>query len=534
MNNNFMELVDDTKISKDRNSSSAPSLPGSSTTDATNPRNRNMSIAKKQKRLSLIEVPKSSYDSNEVIAIHKDDFEVFKIIASCHSYGIGAVDENKRILSLEVENGFEGLHRLPSDIWRLSALKILSINSFFFDSKILDFCNLHVDDSTSFLGDLKKLENLTLGGMMLKVPEEIRNLSNLKVLRLFNRFTEGGLWTIPTFIGNLEKLEILTISWAVIEEVPEEIGNLTNLKVLNLSHITMSSLPTCIGNLKKLEVIHIEIGLSNRGRPQDFWLPSQCWQLYALRKIVIIGWEETSISIPSSIEQLQNLQELYLKGNVTLPKEIGSLKRLMSLYLESSAASHSIPLESLPQLNFLEISWGLLLSWVRQTNFRVLPNLKFLHIIHRFDDSSSTVYSDGVQEIKDFVLDLVKASPSLGEVYTSFEQEGLSEIACALACNRVSHRMRPFCRQYEETSLLLRKLWPKMLSNATNALNNFPLVDFESHAFISLDEPSFSHLHDDEYRRNRRPKKPAFEMHDAIYQLLIHGRESLVQVLLDR
>lgn len=552
-----MELVDDTKISEDRNSSSAPSLPGSSIADATIPRNRNMSSAKKQKRLSLIEVPKSSYDSNEVIYIHKDDFEVFKLIASCHLYEIGAVDVNKRILSLEVQNGFEGLHRLPSDIWRLSALKRLSIHSFFFDSppvglslnleeltigsntrghpfsrdikyfvnlKKLVFYDLNVVDSTSFLGDLKKLENLTLSGMVLKVPEEIRNLSNLKVLRLLNSFSEGGLWTIPTFIGKLEKLEILTISWTAIEEVPEEIGNLINLKELNLSRIRMSSLPTCIGNLKKLEVIHMEIDLSNRGPRQDFWLPSQFWQLYTLRKIVIIGLEETSISIPSSIEQLQNLQELYLKGNVTLPKEIGKLRRLISLHLESSAASHSIPLEILRQLKFLEISRGLLLSWVRQSNFRVLPNLKFLHIILPFTHTSSTFYWHVDQEIKDFVLDLVKASPSLGEVNEVFEPEGLSETTCALACNRVSHRMRPFCRQYEETSLLLRKLWPQMLSNATNAFSRFTLDGFEYEFY--------SYLHD-EYDYSR-PKKPAFEMHDAIYQILIHGRESFVQVLLGR
>ena len=435
-----------------------------------------------------------------------DDFEVFEVImASCRYFHIG-VDENKRIRSLDMRA--MSTKQLPLDIWRLSALKDLSISNFLLGSPQVG-PSLNLEELTIENDTYSTFPTPFLGGI-----EHMINLKKLNVSRVL----------LPDCVGNLKKLEILTTKYLDIEKLPDEIGNLTNLKNLNLCGHMISSLPTCIGNLKKLEEIYIRLrGVGGIPR-SEFRLPRQLWQLYALRRIVIDGYAGTTISIPSSIEHLQNLQELYLRGNVTLPKEFGNLKRLIKLGIdlgfESSAASHWIPLESLRQLQLLEISKKFFISVVRHSNFRVLPNLEFLYVIH-----------DSCHYVSDLLLDLVKASPSLCEVNTIFEPEGLSETACALACNRVSHRMRPFCRQYKETSLLLRKLWPQMLSNATNAFNRFPLVGFEDDAFGLYD--SFSYLHD-EYRCNRRPKKPVFEMHDAVYQMLVHGRVSFVQVLLSR
>ncbi len=399
------------------------------------------------------------------------------------------------------------IQELPSEIENLTNLKDLRL--------------LHMSRLASLptsIGNLKKLEKITIVRTIIQeLPNEIGNLTNLKDLRLLYM---SRLASLPASIGNLKKIEKICISETSIQELPKEIGDLENLKILNLTNIMISSLPASIGNLEKLEAL--KVFWSQDFPSKSFWFPKEFWGLSALRKLAILGVSGTSMSIPPSIEQLQNLEELYLKGDITIPKEIGNMKRLTALRLDSPKEWQSIPFESMQQLQLLEIRKEFLFSRMRHSNFiRVLPNLKFLYVID-FSQRSPK------QDTMDLMLDLVQASPSLSEINDVFERQQ-PEIRHALACNRCGLRMRSFCRRHEESPLLLRKLWPQLLSNATSA--------FERLYFRKIFE-------DDGHTRNASllaeeegcwiTKENRTKMHDAVYRILVDGRGSFVKALLDR
>ena len=72
-----------------------------------------------------------------------------------------------------------------------------------------------------------------------KLPTEISNLKELKVLSVFDNNFFG---TIPSTIGDLANLEELVLSNnAFYGDLPTEMANLTNLKVLILGNNAFKS-----------------------------------------------------------------------------------------------------------------------------------------------------------------------------------------------------------------------------------------------------------------------------------------------------
>ena len=97
------------------------------------------------------------------------------------------------------------------------------------------------------IGDLKKLEYLSLGfNKLTTLPPQIGKLENLRVLHLNN----NKLKSLPSTIGKLTKLEKLDLSGNALESLPPQIGLCENLKKLNLDKNKLKTLPKEIIKLK--------------------------------------------------------------------------------------------------------------------------------------------------------------------------------------------------------------------------------------------------------------------------------------------
>lgn len=197
--------------------------------------------------------------------------------------------------------------------------------------------------------------------MLSGLPDEFRNLKNLKELRLEgNSFT-----TIPHCVCELKNLEKLVLESNSITELPEDIGKLKKLRYLDLTRNPIKKLPESIGELESLEYL----GLT-----------------YTLVE-----------NLPKSIGKLKNLSSLIcMNANLkSLPEEIGGLERIKSLYLRDNTELDSLP-ESLSALTELEdIDIGGCNFDVISREVCNIPNLKFLR-----------VGKNKIKELPEYICDL--------------------------------------------------------------------------------------------------------------------------------
>ena len=141
----------------------------------------------------------------------------------------------------------------------------------------------------SDIGNLTNLEHLEIrNGNVRTLPNEIGNLSSLKYLNL----SGNKIHRLNANIGNLSKLEELNLDYNMeirphpledlsLDELPEEIGNLTNLKVLNLNRLLIKSLPESMNNLVNLKELSMDYP-----HPSMYTLP---YRLFMIDRIYIMG-----------------------------------------------------------------------------------------------------------------------------------------------------------------------------------------------------------------------------------------------------
>ena len=129
-----------------------------------------------------------------------------------------------------------------------------------------------------------------------EVPAEIKKFNELEMLSI-----AGKVSSLPSWIGNMNSLCSLTVSYSNLVSLPSSIGNLSNLTSLNLSEChNLVSLPSSIGNLSNLTSLNL----------------NGCWTLK---------------SLPETIGNLSNITSLDLAGcqNLTsLPALLHSLSHL--------------------------------------------------------------------------------------------------------------------------------------------------------------------------------------------------------------
>jgi Leucine-rich repeat (LRR) protein len=178
---------------------------------------------------------------------------------------------------------------LPNELWQFTALETLTIRGFKNVTSIED------------IGQLKALKSLTLDTMPL-------------------------LKALPASLGQLDKLEALTLKYLIsIAVFPEEIGQLKALKSLTLEGMySISKLPASLGQLDKLETLTLA---------QLPFLKTLCEEIVQLTalKSLELNYLGKLQALPASIGQLDNLEALTLEslnGITILPEEIGHIRAL--------------------------------------------------------------------------------------------------------------------------------------------------------------------------------------------------------------
>jgi Leucine-rich repeat (LRR) protein len=308
---------------------------------------------------------------------------------------------------------------LPEEIGNLTGLKILRI------------FRQEIQSLPSSIGNLKNLEELEIYSSMKVLPEEIGNLTKLKALRMNYC---GSLECLPRSIGKLKNLEELSLETTYgLLALPDEIGDLTSLRVLRLNFARIKFLPASVGNLKNLEEFHFcDCKYSEGFFPDEIrgWVNLRLLDLrYAenlralpdaigdLTKLEALKLANCNIqSLPGSICNLSNLRELdcrYAHELKTLPDGIANLTRLETLQIMDSG------IDTLP---------------------RSLSRLKNLRILH-LGEKHLVGYRHCMLE------ELVKECPLLGDIGHGhrrplhYHEAITTSLGCSLVRNRIRSRV---------------------------------------------------------------------------------------------
>ncbi|WP_293276673.1 MULTISPECIES: COR domain-containing protein [unclassified Microcoleus] len=200
--------------------------------------------------------------------------------------------------STELDLAGLGLEELPPEIGKCTQLETLVLGKF----------------------DEEKRESL--GNKLTEFPDVVLQLTNLKILSLFN----NQITSIPEAIGQLLNLTQLDLRDNQITSIPEAIGQLSNLRVLSLFNNQITSIPEAIGQLSNLKQLDLRDN-------QITSIPEAIGQLSNLRQLFL--WNNQITSIPEAIGLLSNLKQLDLRDNqiTSIPEAIGQLSNLTALDL---------------------------------------------------------------------------------------------------------------------------------------------------------------------------------------------------------
>lgn len=195
-------------------------------------------------------------------------------------------------------------------------------------------------------GELRALTILDLSSNQLTVlPESFGQLDGLLELVLSrNRFVK-----VPRVCGKLIRLEKLFFEDNPLEDVPSEsIAGLRALRFLGLeSNRRLRTLPSAIGELERLDDLNLNTMPLLQSIPE---------KLGDLRVLTILRLANCSLeNLPPGIDGLRSLVQLYLYGNklTSLPDTLGNLSTLQTLDVGNNRLL-SVP-QTLGQLTALEL-----------------------------------------------------------------------------------------------------------------------------------------------------------------------------------
>jgi len=194
--------------------------------------------------------------------------------------------------------------------------------SYIYDLKYKFIYEISSGLSTYSYGEIYLVTGLSLKSSLLKIPEEVFDLTELEDLSIKN----SKLKELPKEIGKLVNLNELDLFNNLIKELPEELFTLKNLQTLNLGNNQINKLSSNIGNLENLVTLELS---NNRIRE----LPKE---IDNLKKLKILNISHNFIQeLPKEIGNLSELVELRLKNNLLqeLPKEIEKLNRIQLINL---------------------------------------------------------------------------------------------------------------------------------------------------------------------------------------------------------
>ncbi|WOL05996.1 phytosulfokine receptor 1-like [Canna indica] len=176
-----------------------------------------------------------------------------------------------------------------------------------------------------------------------RIPVDgIRGFQNLQLLAIANC---GLLGSIPPWLSNLTKLNVLDLSWNHLEgSIPSWLGNLDSLFYLDLSNNSLSGeIPGSLTQMKSLI----------SGSTSQFGPPTEDFSFFVKRNVSGKGLQYNQVSsFPPSLILCQN----NLVGSIS--PGFGNLKRLYALDLSKNGLSGTIPdeLSGLSELESLDLS----------------------------------------------------------------------------------------------------------------------------------------------------------------------------------
>ncbi|MBF0431089.1 MAG: hypothetical protein HQK83_07415 [Fibrobacteria bacterium] len=240
------------------------------------------------------------------------------------------------------------------------------------DGKALSFeiNNLPISSIPSTIGELKYLKLLSLSSLNItSLPEEIGNLSSLTELFL----GKNKLTKLPASLNNLKLLRKCDLSENSLSSFPYWLGEIDSLKSLLLDYNQIDTINILPGNFKSLISLFI-------GRNLIRVIPSTIGRLNSLEGLYVTNNQIVHIdnnirlckkltslmatnnqleSLPADIGELDSLKYLWVYDNQlkTLPSSIGFLKNLKEFF------AHRNKLTSLPSSignlsNFCDFSVG--------------------------------------------------------------------------------------------------------------------------------------------------------------------------------
>ncbi|MBM9592117.1 leucine-rich repeat domain-containing protein [Leptospira sp. 201903075] len=169
---------------------------------------------------------------------------------------------------------------------------------------------------------------------VVNAEEWFENHKEDRVINLSNK--EVGV--LPISIGNLKKVEELTLQYDSLKELPKEIGNLKQLKILNLFGNPIKTLPEEIGNLENLEILLL-------GRTELNEIPAVIGRLQKLKTLALdetkVQLTEADVEVIASLPNLEILDLTLMREYKTLPKNLSKLNSLKHLVLQKTLLEKS-------------------------------------------------------------------------------------------------------------------------------------------------------------------------------------------------
>jgi Leucine-rich repeat (LRR) protein len=277
----------------------------------------------------------------------------------------GITVENNRVTEIKLNsNNLSG--KLPQELKDLSELKTLQLHS-----------NNLSDTLPTWLSQLAKLEYLHLAynDFTGSIPPQLAQLPNIQYLYLYANKLTGN---IPPQLGQLNSLINLYLhDNKLTGSIPPQLGNLQNLVRLYLYNNQLTgNLPPELGNLSKLYILYAYNNQLSGNIPPEFKQLTNLTYLYLNNNIL-------SGQLPPQLAELPKLYYLQLNNNNfsgSIPPQWGEMSNIRNLYLHMNQLKGNIP----PQLGQLSQLVNLNLS-LNQLSGNIPTELGLLHNLLTLD-----------------------------------------------------------------------------------------------------------------------------------------------------
>lgn len=278
---------------------------------------------------------------------------------------------------------------LPKSFGKLKSLEsfiassfgLIDFNGTLGELDNLKILELYMKALPDNIGELKKIEKISVLVRDPYIPSNLSNCENLKILNLRFLSNTDTKITLPADINKLIRLERLELNSSMLHELPESFSDLKALKTLYLNQVSLKELPQNFGNLSSLENLELYGKLN--------YLPKSFGNLNKLKSLSLGGNLE---ELPESFGNLSSLTNFYAAASYLkrLPESFGNLKNLKELNAQRSKLE-SLP-ESFGNLDALEK-----LS-LNNCNLTVLPksffDLKNISIIYLSGNAVGDIPND--------------------------------------------------------------------------------------------------------------------------------------------